>query len=71
MIKKQQLRIYYIEEISIKNDAKNIKYYEISKSYCKFSANSLAMLTKEQIRINYIKEITIKCEAKNMKYYHI
>ena len=35
-----------IEEISIGNDAKKIKYYQISKNYCKLSANSLAIITR-------------------------
>ena len=37
--------INYIEEISIKSDAKNTKYL-ITKTYCKLSANSLAMITQ-------------------------
>ena len=35
-----------IEEINIGNDAKKIKYYQISKNYCKLSANSLAIITR-------------------------
>ena len=31
MITKQQIRINYIEEISVKSDAKKKKYYHISK----------------------------------------
>ena len=31
MITKQQIRINYIEEISIKSEAKKVKYYQISK----------------------------------------
>ena len=31
IITKQQITISYIEEISIKSDAKKIKYYQISK----------------------------------------
>ena len=46
IIKQQQIRINYIEEISIKSDAKKIKYYQISKNDCKLSANSLAMITQ-------------------------
>ena len=38
--------LHNAEEISIKNDAKKIKYYQISKNYCKLLANSLAMITK-------------------------
>ena len=34
MSKQQQSRINYIEEISIKSNAKKIKYYQISKNYC-------------------------------------
>ena len=34
MSKQQQSRINYIEEISIKSNAKKIKYYQISKDYC-------------------------------------
>ena len=30
-IKQQQIRTNYIEEISIKSDAKKMKYYQISK----------------------------------------
>ena len=41
----------YIEEISIKSDAKETKNYQISKIiialyYCKVSVNSLAMITQ-------------------------
>ena len=46
MPKQKQIRINYIQEISIKNDAKKIKYYQISKNYCKLLANSLAMITQ-------------------------
>ena len=38
--------LIYIEEISIKRDAKKIKYYQISKNYCKLLANSLAMIAQ-------------------------
>ena len=31
MITKQQIRINYMEEISLKSDAKKIKYYHISR----------------------------------------
>ena len=47
IIIKQEIRISYIEKISVKSDAKKIKYYDISKSYWKLSANSLAMITKQ------------------------
>ena len=46
MSKKQQIRSNYIEEISIKNDAKTIKYYQGSKNYSKLLANSLTMITQ-------------------------
>ena len=50
ILKQQQIRFNYIEEINIKSDAKKMKDYNISKIiivlyYCKFSANSLAMIT--------------------------
>ena len=32
MITKQQIRINYMEEISLKSDAKKIKYYHISRT---------------------------------------
>ena len=50
MITKQQIRINYQEEISIKSDAKKIKYYQFSKKNYKLSINSMAMITKQQIR---------------------
>ena len=68
---KQQIRINYIEKISMKSDDKNTKLYQISKSYCKVSANSLAINTKQQITIKYIAEISIKSDAKKIKYYQI
>ena len=71
MITKQQISINYIEEISIKSDAKNVKYCQIVKKWLQAFGNSLAMITKEQIKINYIKEITIKCYPEKMKYYQI
>ena len=51
MLKQQQIRFSYIEEINIKSDAKKMKDYNISKIiialyYCKLSANSLAMITQ-------------------------
>ena len=45
MSKQQQSRINYIEEISVKSDAKKIKYHQIPKNYGKLSANSLAVIT--------------------------
>ena len=50
ILKQQQIRFNYIKEINIKGDAKKMKDYNISKIiivlyYCKFSANSLAMIT--------------------------
>ena len=33
MIAKQQIRINYIEEIILKSDAKNMKYYQMSKKF--------------------------------------
>ena len=46
--KNTQIRINYVEEISIKSDAKKMKDYQILKIiialyYCKLSTNSLAM----------------------------
>ena len=45
------IKIWHLEEISITNDAKKMKDYQISKIvialyYCKLSANSLAMITQ-------------------------
>ena len=34
LIKNQQFKINCIEDISIKSDAKEIKYYQILKNYC-------------------------------------
>ena len=34
------------KKLAIKNDAKKIKYYQISKNYCKLLANFLAMITQ-------------------------
>ena len=44
--KTRTYRLNYIEEISIKSDAKKIKYYQISKNYCNLSVNSLTMVTQ-------------------------
>ena len=41
------------------------------KSYCKLSANSLAIITKQESRISYITEISIKSVAKKTNYYQI
>ena len=72
MITKRQIRISYIEEISIKKAGKKINYYQMQKKkICKTSANSLAMITKEQIRINYIEKISIKGYPRKIKYYQI
>ena len=46
MSKQKEIIINYIEEISIKNDAKKRKHYHISTKYCKPSANCLAMFTQ-------------------------
>ena len=59
MLKQQQIRFNYIEEINIKNDAKKMKHYNISKIiialyYCKLSANSLAMITHIETITNKI-----------------
>ena len=35
MITKQQIRINYIEEISIKSEGKKVKYYQMSKKLYK------------------------------------
>ena len=45
------MRINYMQEISIKGDKKIIKDDQMSKiiialNYCKFSANSLSMITQ-------------------------
>ena len=68
MITKQQIRINYRAEISIKTHAKKIKIITHQKNCRNLSANSLAMITKQQIRINYIKDITFKSDAKEHKY---
>ena len=47
MITKQQIRINYIKDITFKSDAKEHKYYQISKKLFKLSANPLAMFTKQ------------------------
>ena len=71
MITKQQIRINYIKEISIKltQKRKNIVRYLIN--YSNLSANSLAMITKQQFKINYIEQISIKCDGKKIKCYAI
>ena len=56
MSTKKQLRINYIERISIKYDAKNLKDCQRSKKLLK---------AFEKIRINYRKEINIKSDARN------
>ena len=68
----QQIRSNYIEEISIKSDAKKKKkIISHQKSYCKHSANSLTMIAKQKIRINYTEKISIKSDAKKIKFYQI
>ena len=46
MLKQQQIIINHIEEISIKKDAKKIKYYQISQNYFKILANSPVIITQ-------------------------
>ena len=68
----QQIRSDYIEEISIKSDAKKKKKNNSQqKSYCKHSPNSLTMIAKQRIRINYTEKISIKSDAKKIKFYQI
>ena len=50
---------------------KTQNFIRYQKSYCKVSANSLAINTKQQITIKYIAEISIKSDAKKIKYYQI
>ena len=50
-----------MEEISIKSDAKKIKYYQISKNYCKISANSLAMMT-QFLQMSIIEIMMLLCQ---------
>ena len=70
MMTEQKIRINYIDESSIKSDAKKIKYYQISKKIIRsFSQISPPMITKHQIEIYYIEEISIKSDAKKIKYY--
>ena len=71
MIKKQELRINYKAEISIKCKAKIIKYYQISKQLLKAFGPFSGHGHKQQIRINYVAEISTKSDAKKMKYYLI
>ena len=47
MITKHQIRINYLKQISIKSDAKKIKYYQIPKKLFEHFANSLAMITTQ------------------------
>ena len=79
------MRINYIKEISIKNDAKKkkiMKDYQISKinialNYCKLSAYSLAMITKfVQMSINKsmilrYKEFSIKATTFDANFFYI
>ena len=67
---KQQIKINYREEISIKTHAKKIKGDQISKIVLQAFGKFLAMSTK-QLRINYIQQISIKSDVKKIKYYHI
>ena len=59
MIKSKQFKINCIEDISIKSDAKKIKFYQVLKTFLLGLANPFAMITKQQIRINYIEEISM------------
>ena len=81
--KKKKITTNYIKEVSIKRHAKKIRYYQISKNYCKLLANSLAMITQflqmnineiskqQQVTINYIEEIRIKSDAKKIRCYQL
>ena len=71
MTKKQQLRIYYTEEISIKSDAKNTKLLQITKKLLQVFVQFSGLDQKQKIRINYIAEISIKSDANQIKYYQI
>ena len=71
MIKKQELRIDYKAQISIKCKAKKIKFYQISKSLLKAFRPYSGHGHKQQIRVNYVAEISIKRDAKKIKYYQI
>ena len=64
MSKEKQIRIYYIEEIRIKSDAKKTKYYQISKNLCNFSVNSLAMITRF-FKMSINKIMMLLCENSN------
>ena len=51
ILKQKEIRINYMEEISIKSDTKKIKDSQISKIiitlyYCRLFANSLSMITQ-------------------------
>ena len=67
MIKKQELRIDYKAQISIKCKAKKIKFYQISKNLLKFFGPSSGHGHKEPNKINYVAEISIKSYAKKIK----
>ena len=68
LIKKQQLRINYKAEISIKCKAKKVQHYQISKKLVKAFGPFSGHGYKQQIRINYVAEISIKSDAKEIKY---
>ena len=57
---KNYFLINCIEEINIKSDVKKIKY-QISKSYCKLLANSLAMIT-QFLKMSINKIMMLLCE---------
>ena len=71
MIKKQELRIDYKAQISIKCKAKKIKFYQISKSLLKAFRPYSGHGHKQQIRVNYVAEISVKSDAKKIKYCQI
>ena len=51
--KQEELIINYQEEISIKSHAKKIKYYQISKMFCKLSANDTILINKYQWKSDF------------------
>ena len=79
ILKQQQIRFNYIEEINIKSDGKKIKHYNISKLLLLYIIVSFRWilwpwshtLKQQHIRFNYTEEINVKSDAKMMKDYNI
>ena len=64
-----ELIIKKISASKVRHKRSNI--IRCKKNYCKFSVNSLAIMTTQQIGINYIEKNSMKSDDKNTKYYQI